>query len=75
MYEQVVDKIHEEIVCGVAREGVVVPTLASKYLSINTQMTQVSSLSSPATACLINSEICGSAQMQSMIGMLSTFFN
>ena len=31
--------------------------------------------SSPATECLINSEICGSAQMQSMIGILSTFFN
>ena len=49
--------------------------MASKYLSINMQMTQVSSLSSPAIACPINSEICRSAQMQPMISILLTFFD
>ena len=46
-----------------------------KYPSINTQLRQVSSLSYPAVASPINSEICGNAQMSSMIGISLTFFN
>ena len=49
--------------------------MTSKYTSINMQMTQVSSLFSPAIACPINSVIWGSGQMLSMIGISLTLFN